>query len=161
MRSSIVLSLLAAAICAAAFESFNADSELERRFPYAGGGWGLRTNSCPAGTFVVDGGGGYQRCCPNGMVAPDVGLFCCVGGKLCLLSEDPNIPRILIRIIETTCGEALSAIPFCADSNWMLWNATGTLFCCLPGQIGTMSALCVSGTTAVAATLSAALVGLL
>ncbi len=62
---------------------------------------------------------------------------------------------------ETTCGESLAAIPFCADSNWVLWNATGSLFCCLSGQIGTMSSLCVSGTTEVAATLSAALVGLL
>jgi hypothetical protein len=61
---------------------------------------------------------------------------------------------------ETTCSEALSATPFCADSSWALWNATGTFFCCLPGQIGTMSAVCVSGTTDVAATLSAALVRL-
>lgn len=60
------------------------NATLERRYPYAGGGWGLRAgaHNCPAGTFESDAGGGYDHCCPNGMVETDGYSFgCCSPGK--------------------------------------------------------------------------------
>jgi hypothetical protein len=74
----------------------------------------------------------------------------------------------LIRpCVASECGAALEASPFCADDSWSLWFATKNpsidneqygYFCCLPGQVGLMTADCVESDTVVAATLSASLV---
>jgi len=131
-----ILSLLLA-ICLSANAEIGARAAIERRYPYAGGGWGLLA-VCPAGTYQIDAGGGYQHCCPNGMTTSINGLGCCIDGA--------------------DCGAAIEAEPFCADSTWVLWNATGSLFCCLQSQIGTTQG-CVSDTTDVVASLSAISLG--
>jgi len=131
--------------------------QLGRRATYAGGGWGLSTTSsdqsgCPSGTTWLDAHGwsNIDVCCPNGFTQQDYGdsnaeLVCCPNGSACL--------------------DALEAEPFCADSTWVLWNATmqtsATVgwFCCLPDQIGTQNFECDSGASNVAATLSAANIG--
>lgn len=38
---------------------------------------------------------------------------------------------------QATCGDAVSAIPICADTTWDLWVNSGQWpFCCLEGSIG-------------------------
>ncbi|OCK76989.1 hypothetical protein K432DRAFT_407696 [Lepidopterella palustris CBS 459.81] len=117
---------------------------IERRYPYAGGGWALMTSgSCPSGTYRsydVN----LDVCCPNGM-APQDGTG--PGARVCCTES-------------SSCLTPLQSEPFCADSTWVLWNATTqdagrTYFCCLPNQIGTQDLACVGGSTNVAASLSA------
>ena len=59
--------------------------------------------------------------------------------------------------------DAIQAAPFCADSSWVLWNATnlGTdgYFCCLPGQQGTQSLTCADANTEVVSSLQAQQLG--
>jgi len=64
----------------------------------------------------------------------------------------------------SACLDGLESLPTCADSSWVLWNATTTTnaagyFCCLQGQIGTQNYECDSGSLNVAATLSASNLG--
>jgi hypothetical protein len=71
----------------------------------------------------------------------------------------------MLIYIGSSCLSSITAEPFCADSTWVLWSTPGSsgsgnvLFCCLQSQIGTTDALCVSGNTDVAASLSASMVG--
>lgn len=87
---SLILSLLSISASANIF----APGTLERRAPYAGGGWGLVVtdtgSKCPAGTTgneLVWGGEnqGATLCCPNGFTQPtsqDAGSYaCCPSGK--------------------------------------------------------------------------------
>jgi hypothetical protein len=73
----------------------------------------------------------------------------------------PHALEVLTKSLGSSCLDALQAEPFCADSAWVLWNATMETvgptgyFCCLPGQIGTQQFNCDSGAVNVAATLSA------
>jgi len=131
--------------------------QIERRAAFAGGGWGLSTTSsdqsgCPRGTTWLDASGwsNINICCPNGFTQQDYGdananLVCC----------PPN----------SACLTPLESDPFCADSTWVLWNATQQTtaavgwFCCLEGQIGTQEFECDSGAANVPATLSAAQIG--
>jgi len=131
--------------------------QVERRAAFAGGGWGLSTTSsdqsgCPSGTTWLDSHGwdNINICCPNGFTQQSNGdsnsnLVCCPSGSACL--------------------DALEAEPFCADSTWVLWNATMQTsndvgyFCCLQGQIGTQNFECDSGAGSVPATLEAAKLG--
>jgi len=131
--------------------------QLERRAAYAGGGWGLSTTAsdqsgCPVGTTWLDAHGwsNINVCCPNGFTQQSNGdgnaeLVCCPNGSACL--------------------DGLELEPFCADSTWVLWNATMQTsetvgwFCCLPGQIGTQTFECDSGAANIPATLSAANIG--
>jgi hypothetical protein len=54
---------------------------------------------------------------------------------------------------DTNCLPALQKDPLCADSSWVMWNATlqsgfaTGYFCCLPGQIGLQTLLCVEPDT--------------
>ena len=65
----------------------------------------------------------------------------------------------------TSCVDAISAEPFCADSTWVLWNATTGLFaptsyfCCLPGQQGTQNMDCESAATEIVSSLQAVQIG--
>jgi hypothetical protein len=87
---SLILSLL----IIGAGANLLAPGTLERRAPYAGGGWGLVVtdtgSGCPAGTsgkeLVWQGGNqGATLCCPNGFSQPvsqDAGSYaCCPQGK--------------------------------------------------------------------------------
>lgn len=141
MLPLIIASLAATA---SAFIPFVPAVPVERRYAYEGGGWGLMTSgNCPGGTTQMSDVNLYI-CCPNGMTQEDGtgpgARVCCVDGGSCLT--------------------ALQATPFCADSTWVLWNATSqdpghTYFCCQQNQIGTQNMDCVGAATNVAATLSA------
>jgi len=141
MLPLIIASLAAAA---SAFTPFVPAVPIERRYAYEGGGWGLMTSgNCPSGTTQMSDVNLYI-CCPNGMTQEDGtgsgARVCCVDGGSCLT--------------------ALQATPFCADSTWVLWNATSqdpghTYFCCQQNQIGTQDLDCVGAATNVVATLSA------
>jgi hypothetical protein len=68
-------------------------AQLERRAPYAGGGWGLSTTAsdqsgCPIGTtwYNAHGWSNINVCCPNGFSQQNYGdsnseLTCCPQGK--------------------------------------------------------------------------------
>jgi len=128
---------------------------LGQRAPYAGGGWGLLISpntDCAAGTTKEDAGvafgAGQYLCCPDGF-APQGGggingITCCSNGSSCL--------------------DALQAEPFCADSSWVLWNATSQdvgsgYFCCLENQLGTQDMACDSGSSNIPASLAAQMIG--
>lgn len=107
----------------------------------------MTSGNCPSGSTQL-GDVNLDVCCPNGMTQEDStgpgARVCCVDGGSCLT--------------------ALQAIPFCADSTWVLWNATSqdpghTYFCCQQGQTGTQDLDCVGAATNVAATLSAQKLG--
>jgi hypothetical protein len=69
----------------------NPIESLERRAPYAGGGWAILNGNgaCPAGTTAfnagVNFGAGPNLCCPNGFKpqgSGDVsGIACCPSGE--------------------------------------------------------------------------------
>jgi len=121
-----------------------ANQVLERRGAYAGGGWCLISaddtdSSCPPGNKNL-GDNNEGCCCPDGYVRSSTDFFaCCQPGS--------------------ACGSSLDLEPFCADSSWVLWNATDSgYFCCLQGQVGTQQQECAGAAVNVPATLSAQMV---
>ena len=66
----------------------------------------------------------------------------------------------MLTSLGSSCLDTLQANPFCADSSWVLWNATSQevgsgYFCCLANQIGTQDMACDFVAAALPSTLTA------
>jgi hypothetical protein len=167
MLLALVLSLATATAA-----NSNPAIRLGQRAPYAGGGWALLisgSSNCPAGTTKLDAGvafgGGQYLCCPNGFEQQGSGgidgITCCPSGKLILHSQaQPQYEWELLTCLGSSCLDTLQLDPFCADSSWVLWNATSQdagsgYFCCLANQIGTQDLSCDSAAANIPATFAA------
>jgi len=98
------------------------------------GGWAVGLNpdeTCPDPAQSC----GPRWCCPSDLVchpknATDIAAACCPAG--------------------INCVSAFQATPYCANSNWSLWNATSdtndtsAYFCCADGQVGLQTGDCIA-----------------
>jgi hypothetical protein len=93
LKTIMMYPLVVLALGLGAAANANPAAQLERRSPYAGGGWALSTSAtdqsgCPSGTTWYDAHGWSMNiCCPNGFTQQTTGdsnsqLTCCPQGSL-------------------------------------------------------------------------------
>lgn len=149
----------------AAFVPRDLDLDLNARTVNIGGGWSLSQTSaatCPATAPQC----GAAWCCPGTLScihtgSEDIGEVCCPTGMSSLDHPYHALQATGYTESKTSldadCSPTFVTNPVCADSSWTLWNATSDssdgagYFCCLQGQVGLQSGLCVEKADAVTA----------